>query len=325
MKILVTGGAGYIGSHTANKLVERGHSVIVLDNLEHGHVEAIRPTPLHIASVGDLLALRSALPKVDGVIHFAAYTSVAESVKDPLKYYQNNLGETLSLISELHVETQRRGKSIPLVFSSTAATYGAVDSAVPITEKADKNPINPYGFGKLAVERILSDMYAAYHSIPNVCFRYFNAAGAHPSGQNGEDHEPETHLIPLILNAVRDSGTIKVFGTDYPTPDGTCIRDYIHVEDLADAHIKAIEHLDLAGGCHSLNLGSGQGYSVREVIDMALHVTKGSLTVEETSRRAGDPAVLVADPSNAHKILGWKAGRSDLKLIIEDAWKWHSK
>ena len=323
MKILVTGGAGYIGSHTVSLLKRKGHDVLVLDNMVQGHALAVEAgVPIIQGNVGDEYTVLPGLDGIDGVIHFAAHTSVAESVEDPQRYYQNNLVETLSLISALRDEALIRGKHVPLVFSSTAATYGAVDQDTPIIEETRQDPINPYGFGKFAVERVLSDFYHAYGT-PSISFRYFNAAGADPSGRNGEMHNPETHLIPLVLRAIRDGGSIKVFGTDYDTPDGTCVRDYIHVEDLARAHVKGLEYLLECGGCKRLNLGTGHGYSVKEVIDTALYVTKGKLNIIEDERRAGDPPFLVADPSMAKAILGWEPERSDLELIIKDAWQWH--
>jgi len=325
MKVLVTGGAGYIGSHTVALLRERGHEVVVLDNMVQGHFSALAPdVPVVKGNVGDLSVIKPGLEHFDGVIHFAAHTSVAESVKDPQKYYQNNLGETLRLVSALRDEAIIKGKHIPLVFSSTAATYGAVSSDVPISEETPREPINPYGYGKLAVERILSDFYHAYGT-PSISFRYFNAAGADPTGRNGEMHDPETHLIPLVLRAIRDKGSIKVFGADYSTPDGTCVRDYIHVQDLAEAHIKGLEHLISNGGCEQLNLGTGFGYSVREVIDTAIYVTKGNLDIVKAPRREGDPPFLVADPTKAKTLLSWEPVRSDLELIVKDAWQWHEK
>jgi len=324
MKILVTGGAGYIGSHTVNLLKQFGHEPIVLDNFVQGHHWAVPQTELLVGSVGNTELLSQVLPKVDGVIHFAAHLSVGESVVDPRKYYQNNLGETLALLSAMHDEAYTRGSSVPLVFSSTAATYGAVESNDRIVEGAPTAPINPYGFGKLAVERVLSDFHHAYGT-PSISFRYFNAAGADPTGNNGEAHDPETHLIPLILEAIKNKGSIKVFGNDYPTPDGTCIRDYIHVEDLATAHILGLEYLVKHGGCHQLNLGTGSGYSVKEVIEMALYVTEGNLEIINSDRREGDPPSLVADPTNAMELLSWEPKRSDLELIIKDAWQWHQK
>jgi len=324
MKVLVTGGAGYIGSHTVALLKRYGHTPVVLDNFIQGHHEAIPLTELAVGSVGNMEMLSQLLPDVEGVIHFAAHTSVAESVRDPLKYYQNNLGESLTLLSAIHEESIKRERPIPLVFSSTAATYGAVGQDSPIVEGAPQAPINAYGFGKYAIECILKDFYQAYGT-PSISFRYFNAAGADPGGENGERHDPETHLIPLVLRAIRDGGSIKIFGTDYDTPDGTCIRDYIHVMDLAAAHIKGLEYLSQKGGCKQLNLGTGFGYSVREVIDMALYITKGKLRIVESERREGDPPSLVADPSMAKAILGWEPERPDLETIIKNAWQWHQK
>jgi UDP-glucose 4-epimerase len=319
MRILVTGGAGYIGSHTVRLLLARGHDVWVYDNLAEGHRAAV---PADRLVVGDL----SEIPHVDqlvmdrrieAVIHFAAFTYVGESVREPGKYYQNNLVNTLNLM-----ECLRRNRVGRFVFSSTAATYG-VPERVPITEDAPQHPINPYGSSKLAVERALAD-YAAAYGWGFAALRYFNAAGASSDGAIGEDHDPETHLIPLVLQAILGRRpAIEIFGTDYPTPDGTCIRDYIHVEDLATAHLMALENLQQAKGA-VYNLGIGRGYSVREVIRAAEQVAGKSCPVKEGPRRPGDPPSLVASSEKIQRELGWRAQYTDIHPIIETAWRWHS-
>jgi UDP-glucose 4-epimerase len=251
---------------------------------------------------------------------------VGESVTDPARYYRNNLGDTLVLLEALHAEAQRRGRPIPLVFSSTCATYGIPAPAqIPISERCPQAPINPYGRSKWMVEQLLADFGAAYGQ-PSVIFRYFNAAGADPAADLGEDHDPETHLIPLVLEALAGRReAIQVFGRDYPTPDGTCIRDYIHVSDLAAAHVLGLERLLELGGEHIYNLGTGSGYSVQQVIDAARAHTGRDLRVLEAPRRPGDPAELVADAARATAELGWKPQRSELATILADAWGWHQR
>ncbi len=338
MTILVTGGAGYIGSHTVRALQRAGHPVLVLDNLVYGHrviAEQVLQVPLVVGQLGDRPLLDALLQgshpqlpagPVRAVLHFAAYAYVGESVVDPARYYRNNLGDTLVLLEALHAEAGRRGQPIPLVFSSTCATYGipAADQ-IPIHERCPQAPINPYGRSKWMVEQLLADFGAAYGQ-PSVIFRYFNAAGADPAADLGEDHDPETHLIPLVLEALagRRDG-LQVFGRDYPTPDGTCIRDYIHVADLAAAHVLGLERLLAQGGQHTYNLGTGSGYSVQQVIDAACKHTGCSLRVVDAPRRPGDPAELVADASLAMAELGWKPQRSDLATILADAWAWHQR
>ncbi|MCP9819892.1 UDP-glucose 4-epimerase GalE [Synechococcus sp. Cruz-9H2] len=334
MTLLVTGGAGYIGSHTVRALQKAGFKPVVLDNLVYGHrriVEEVLGVPLVVGQVGDQSLLDQVLsgehPACDGepvqaVLHFAAYAYVGESVQDPAKYYRNNLADSLTLLEAL-VEPVRAGTgpAIPIVFSSTCATYGIPDT-VPISEDTPQRPINPYGRSKWMVEQLLTDFGAAY-GLPSVIFRYFNAAGADPAGDLGEDHTPETHLIPLVLEAMagRRSG-VEVYGDDYPTPDGTCIRDYIHVCDLADAHVLGLKQLLARGGQHVYNLGNGTGYSVQEVLEAARHVTQRELQVRIAPRREGDPPVLVASADQARLELGWTPEFPDLATIIEQAWSW---
>jgi UDP-glucose 4-epimerase len=352
MTILVTGGAGYIGSHTVRALQRAGQVVLVLDNLVYGHREIAQQVlgvPLVVGQLGDrplldqlLQGQHPLLPAgpVRAVLHFAAYAYVGESVVDPARYYRNNLGDTLVLLEALRAESERRGAAIPLVFSSTCATYGIPDpDQIPIRESTPQRPINPYGRSKWMVEQLLGDFGAAY-GLPSVIFRYFNAAGADPAGDLGEDHSPETHLIPLVLEALAGRRpAIQVYGRDYPTADGTCIRDYIHVSDLADAHVLGLQRLldspsaAVASAAVAapdgpvaplvFNLGTGRGYSVQEVIEAARRVTGRSLTVEDAARRPGDPAELVADAGRARAELGWRPQRSDLMTILADAWAWH--
>ncbi|MDA7865917.1 UDP-glucose 4-epimerase GalE [Akkermansiaceae bacterium] len=321
--VLVTGGAGYIGSHTVRLLCEEGYRVIVLDNLVYGHVGAIvdDSAELVVGDVGDreLLTRLFTEHNFTGVIHFAAYAYVGESVTNPLKYYRNNTAEPLTL---LEVMSDFGCKS--LVFSSTCATYGEPEK-LPLTEDHSQNPVSPYGKSKLMVEWILDDCDVAW-DLKSVALRYFNASGCSTDGLIGEDHSPETHLIPLVLQAVKgEIPEITVFGTDYPTDDGTCIRDYIHVEDLATAHLAALRHL--AGGGDSLrcNLGTGVGISVKQIIDIAEEVTGQKVPVKYGDRRPGDPGHLVADPGNAKKFLDWEASSKDPRSMIETAWKWMSQ
>lgn len=338
MTILVTGGAGYIGSHTVRALQRAGQAVLVLDNLVYGHraiAEQVLQVPLVEGQLGDRQLLDALLQgqhpqlpagPVQAVLHFAAYAYVGESVEDPAKYYRNNLGDTLVLLEALRAESQRRGAAVPLVFSSTCATYGIPDpEQIPIAETCLQRPINPYGRSKWMVEQLLADFGAAYGQ-PSVIFRYFNAAGADPAGDLGEDHTPETHLIPLVLEALAGrQPSVQVFGRDYPTADGTCIRDYIHVADLAAAHVLGLERLLAGPGQFIYNLGTGSGYSVQQVIEAARAVTGGELTVLDAPRRPGDPAALVADAAKAHTELGWRPQRSELATILADAWTWHQR
>lgn len=318
MRILVTGGAGYIGSHAVRLFLEQGHDVWVYDNLSFGHRESVPADRLIVADLAERERLASVLreKQIEAVVHFAAFAYVGESVEQPFKYYRNNVANTLILLEAM----QATGVS-KIVFSSTCATYGVPEKS-PISEATPQQPINPYGRTKLIVEGMLSDAARA-HGLGYAALRYFNAAGAHPSGEIGEDHTPESHLIPLILQTIMGQReAIHVFGTDYPTPDGTCIRDYIHVNDLAAAHLQALERLQPGMGLQ-LNLGTGRGYSVREVIDVCSKVTGCPVNVIEGPRRAGDPPALVAAATKAREVLGWVPHYSDLHDIIETAWRWH--
>jgi UDP-glucose-4-epimerase GalE len=318
MRILVTGGAGYIGSHAARFFRQRGHEVWIFDNLSFGHRQAAPPDRLIVGDLAEPAAVDAVLREraIEAVVHFAAFTYVGESVRDPEKYYQNNLVNTLNL-----VRSMRRCGVHQLVFSSTCATYG-IPRHVPITEDEPQQPINPYGRAKLGVEWALAD-YAAAYGLAYASLRYFNAAGASPAGDLGEDHDPETHLIPLVLQvALGQRPHIEVFGTDYPTPDGTCIRDYIHVDDLAAAHLLALARLRPGTGL-VYNLGTGQGYSVRDVIRTCEAVTGRTIAVQEGPRRPGDPPVLVAAAARAMRDLDWQPRFRDLRAIVETAWRWH--
>jgi UDP-glucose 4-epimerase len=322
MTILVTGGAGYIGSHAVLALKNQGYDVIVLDNLVYGHqeiVDKVLQVKLIVGDISDrpLLEQIFAHHKIEGVMHFSAYTYVGESVSNPAKYYQNNVMGTLTLLEAMIAANIKK-----FVFSSTCATYG-IPQKLPLTEDHPQNPINPYGKTKLMVEEILKDFDQAY-GLKSVIFRYFNAAGAEPNGLLGEKHEPETHLIPLVLlTALKQRDSIAIFGTDYNTPDGTCIRDYIHVSDLADAHILGLKHLLAGGETQAFNLGNGNGFSVKEVIETAKEITQKEIKVVESPRRAGDPAILIGSSDKAKAILNWQPQYSDLKQIIQHAWQWH--
>lgn len=322
--ILVTGGAGYIGSHTVLALKQAGYEVVVLDNLVYGHRELVEQVLKVELVVGDT-SDRNLLDKLfqsrnfAAVMHFSAYAYVGESVTDPAKYYRNNVLGTLVLLEAMLAANIKN-----FVFSSTCATYG-VPSVVPIPEDHPQDPINPYGASKLMVERILADFNTAY-DFKSVRFRYFNAAGADPSGMLGEDHNPETHLIPLVLFAAlgkRDS--ISIFGTDYPTPDGTCVRDYIHVSDLADAHVLGLDYLLKGGDSSVFNLGNGKGFSVKEVIETAKKVTGKNISIKECESRLGDPPALIGSGERAREVLGWNPKYSSLEAIISHAWQWHLK
>ena len=319
--VLVTGGAGYIGSHACKALAGAGFQPVVFDNLSRGHREAVRWGPLVEGDLADRQRLCAALieHKVEAVMHFAAYAYVGESVADPALYYRNNLGGTLSLL-----EAMREAGIGEIVFSSTCATYGIPDG-VPIREDAPQRPVNPYGETKLAIEQALH-WYAAAYGLRSVSLRYFNAAGADPEGEIGEHHEPETHLVPLVLQAALGHGPhIEIYGTDYPTPDGTAIRDYVHVCDLAIAHLRALERLRGGGGSAAVNLGTGQGHSVREVIAAAELASGRKVPARAAPRRPGDPPALVADPSLAGEILGWHPQHSDLDTIIRTSLAWHTR
>jgi UDP-glucose-4-epimerase GalE len=320
MKILVTGGAGYIGSHTCKVLAANGFEPIVYDNLSRGNSWAVKFGPLEVGELGDVVRLRAVLEKYrpQALMHFAAFASVGESVANPLLYYRNNICETTSLLQTI-VDFQ----PMPVVFSSTCATYGVPD-AIPIPEGHPQRPINPYGYSKLVVERLLADLDIA-HDLRSVSLRYFNAAGADPDGEIGEAHDPEPHLIPLVLAAARDGTSIKIFGDDYDTADGTCIRDYIHVFDIADAHVRALKYLMEGGESCALNLANERGYSVREVIATAERVTSKPIRVEIAPRRPGDPAVLIGSSERARDLLGWNPARSELAVQVQDAWNWMIK
>ncbi len=320
MRILVLGGAGYIGSHTASELVKAGHEVVIADNLVTGYRKAIpEGAKFYEGDLRDSDFLDNLFhqEKIDAVIHFAAYSLVGESVTNPLKYYDNNLCGTKVLL-----EAMVKNNVDKIVFSSTAATYGEPEN-IPILETDRTCPTNPYGETKLAMEKMFK-WTAEAHGLRYVSLRYFNACGTDESGEIGEAHTPESHLIPLILqvpNGKRE--TISIYGTDYDTPDGTCIRDYIHVTDLAQAHILAVKYLANGGKSDIFNLGNGVGYSVREVIETARKVTGHPIPATETPRRAGDPARLVASSEKAKKILGWKPVHDSLEEIISSAWNWH--
>ena len=315
--ILVIGGAGYIGSHTVRALAKRGYNPVVFDNLSKGHREAVKNFPFEQGDLQDKKRLSEVFKKhrIEAVMHFAAFIEVGESVQNPAKYYQNNTAGVLNLLQAL-IENQ-----IPyFVFSSTAAIFGE-----PVREKIDEthpqHPINPYGNSKLMVEKMLADFDVAY-GLKSTALRYFNASGADDSGEIGESRSPETHLIPLILQtAIGKRKSIKIFGTDYPTADGTCIRDYVHVNDLARAHILALEKMEKDKVSERFNLGSGNGYSVAELIAKAKEITGVDFAVEQAPRRAGDPAVLVADATKAKRVLGWQP-EYDLTRIIQTAWNW---
>lgn len=318
MSILVTGGAGYIGSATVAALVRRGSEVVVYDNLCLGHRAAVpAEATFQQGDLADTALLTEVMRRhgVRQVVHFAAYTSVPESVEKPEKYIQNNVVNTFSLI-----EAMRAAGVKEIVFSSTAATYGEPQE-IPIVESHPTNPTNTYGLTKRMIEQLL-ESYETAHGFRHVALRYFNACGGSP--ERGEDHKPETHLIPLVLQvALGQRDVIKIFGTDYPTSDGTCVRDYIHIEDLAQAHLKALDHLERGGESLKANLGNGSGYTIREVIETARQVTGHPIPAVEAPRRAGDPSTLVASSRLARERLGWTPQFPELKTIIESAWAWH--
>jgi len=315
--ILLTGGAGYIGSHCVKRLLDKGYEVAVLDNLSRGHRDAVLTPHFAEGDIGDrsLLDRLFAQWPIDAVMHFSALASVAESVAHPAEYYENNVAQTLTLLTACRDHGITR-----FIFSSTCATYGDV-TKVPITEDTPIAPLNPYGWSKRMVELILQDFDASY-GIRHCIFRYFNAAGADPGGQLRERHDPETHLIPLVLQVADGTrANIKIFGTDYPTPDGTCIRDYIHVNDLSDAHILGLEYLRAGKPSDVFNLGSENGYSVREVIDVCREVTGREIAEVEAERRPGDAPRLVADATKAKSVLRWEPASSDLQEIVRTAWQ----
>ena len=319
MAVLVCGGAGYIGSHTVAELLAGGKEVVIADNLQKGHKDAVLGGKLMVGDLRDSDFMDKVFTenKIDSVIQFAADSLVGESVGDPLKYYNNNVVSTLCLLNAM-----RKYDVHDIVFSSTAATYGEPKN-IPIMETDPTVPTNPYGETKLAVEKALRWCYEAY-DIRYTALRYFNAAGAHISGKIGEDHTPETHLIPIILQAaLGQRDCITIFGNDYNTDDGTCVRDYIHVTDLANAHILALEKMQKDGKSNIYNLGNGNGFSVKEVVDLARKVTGIDIKAELGDRRPGDPAKLVATSEKAQKELNWQTKYNDLETIIETAWKWH--
>jgi UDP-glucose-4-epimerase GalE len=320
LPILITGGAGYIGSHCAKMAARRGIEAVVLDNLTTGHRRTVRWGPLVEGDVGDASLLSRILRehKIDAVIHFAANCYVGESVTAPSKYFHNNVVNTLTLLDAL-VDAGITS----IVFSSSCATYGIPDN-LPITEQTPQRPINPYGESKLFVERMLH-WYGIAYRVRSVALRYFNAAGADPEGELGECHNPETHLIPLVLEAaLRRRPSVSIYGADYATPDGTAVRDYVHVTDLADAHLRALEYLQAGGATIALNLGSETGYSAKEVVSAAERIAGAPLPVRLGDRRPGDPPVLIADCKKAREVLGWQRHFSSLDTILETAYQWHS-
>jgi len=319
-RVVVTGGAGYIGSHAVRALVDAGHGVAVIDDLSAGHAESIPAgVPLTRASVHDVDTVRRVLQDhgADAVMHFAAWLVASESVHKPLEYYANNVTGTLAVLGAMHAAGVRR-----LVYSSSCAVYGE-PSVIPIVETLDTHPINAYGETKLAVERALPHVARA-HGLQWIALRYFNAAGAHPSGTIGEDHSPESHLIPLAIRAATGGPALRVFGQDYPTPDGTCLRDYIHVCDLADAHLRALAALENGGESRAYNIGSGTPHSVRAVIDSVSRVVGKPVAWEPADRRAGDPPALYAASDRAKRELRWQPRYADLETIVRHAWQWHS-
>lgn len=318
MRILVVGGAGYIGSHMVKMLLDAGQSVVTLDNLANGHRDAVLGGEFVLGDLDDTALLDGLFRShnFDTVMHFASFIQVGESVKDPAKYYRNNVVCTLNLLDAMVTHGVRK-----FIFSSTAAIFGE-PCYTPIDEAHPREPINPYGRSKLMVEQVLADYDLAY-GLKSVCLRYFNAAGADPDGRLGERHDPETHLIPLVLQAAAGQReSISVYGDNYATPDGSCIRDYIHVADLCEAHFLALEYLFNRNRSAAYNLGNGRGFSVHEVIDSARRVTGKTIHVVRESRRDGDPAVLVADSSLAREVLGWTPKHSDLDAIVGHAWRW---
>jgi len=321
MNILVTGGAGYIGSHCCKELHRRGYTPVTVDNLVYGHRENVRWGPFAEGDIGDRNFLDRVFAKhhIDAVMHFAAFAYVGESVADPRKYYRNNVQSTITLLDAVCEH-----EVAVTIFSSSCATYG-LPRQVPIDEAHRRAPISPYGKSKYMVEEILSD-YAAAYPLRFMSLRYFNAAGADPEGEIGEKHDPETHLIPLVLDVAKGkSPQVLVFGSDYDTPDGSCIRDYIHVSDLARAHVLALEHLLDGGESDFVNLGIGRGYSVFEVVETAARITGRSLTHRVVDRRPGDPATLVASNAKAAELLSWEPEYVDLGAIVRTAWNWHKK
>ena len=322
--ILVTGGAGYIGSHTVLALQESGYNIIILDNLSEGHPELVKDVlrvQLIVGDMNDRLVLDELFTRYDiaAVMHFAAYIAVGESVANPGRYYRNNVVGTLTLLEAMLAANIKR-----FVFSSTCAIYG-MSQQIPMTENHPQDPLSPYAVSKAMIEQILQDFDRAYN-LKSVAFRYFNASGANPQGRLGEDHNPETHLIPLaLLTALKIKSSLSIFGTDYDTPDGTAVRDYIHVNDLASAHVLGLEYLLGGGESDFFNLGNGNGFSVREVIETAKKVTHIDFPIRESDRRPGDPPILVGSSQKARNTLGWEPKYSDLETIVNHAWHWHQK
>ncbi len=320
MRILVTGGAGYVGSHTTKVLAHSGFQPVVLDNLEAGHRWAVRWGPLVVGDLANTSLLQELLQeyRVEAVIHFAAHAYVSESVANPQKYFRNNVANTLNLLEAMLDSGVRH-----IVFSSSCASYGLPES-VPIREDHPQCPVNPYGESKLFVERVL-DWFGQAYGLSWLSLRYFNAAAADPEGEIGEEHELETHLIPLVIQAALGQRPfVEIYGTDYPTPDGTAIRDYVHVTDLAEAHVRGLRYLANGGSSMALNLGTGKGHSVREVIQAVERVSGRHFPVRETGRRPGDPPALVADASRAAQVLGWRPRYPELDSLVEHAWRWHA-
>lgn len=319
--VLVTGGAGYIGSHTCKALARAGYLPVTLDNLSRGHELAVRWGPLVSGELQDRALVERTLRehRIDAVVHFAAYAYVGESMREPGKYFANNVAGSLALLEALRSCGVGR-----IVFSSTCATYG-VPSSLPIRDDEAQRPINPYGESKLFVERALH-WHGVAHGLRSVALRYFNAAGADPDGELGEDHEPETHLIPLAIGAALGTQPpLQIYGTDYPTADGTAIRDYVHVSDLADAHVRALDYLDSGGESSAFNLGTGRGHSVREVVASVERAAGRTLPRGEAARRPGDPASLVAAPGRSREVLGWRPRYSELDTIVATAWRWQTR
>jgi len=321
MHILVTGGAGYIGSHTAKLLAEAGHQPVIFDDMSQGHDWAVKWGPLERGSLADPARLADVLAsrKIDAVVHFAANALVGESMTNPTKYFRNNTVGTLNLLDAM----RQAGVGV-IVFSSTCATYGD-PVRVPIDEAHPQVPVNPYGESKLMVEKLLR-WYGESYGLRWMALRYFNAAGADPGGEIGEDHDPETHLIPLVIGAVQGTRPpVHMFGTDYATPDGSAIRDYIHVTDLADAHLRALDRLGAGAPSQAINLGTGRGHSVMQVVEMVARVSGKAVPRVESPRRPGDPPELVAAPVRAREVLGWTCQYAELETIVRHAWVWHEK
>ncbi len=321
MNVLVTGGAGYIGSHTAKCLAQAGFEPVVFDNLDRGHREAVKWGPLVVGDLADRAALDRVFAQypIHAVLHFAAFAYVGESMQAPDMYFRNNFAGSMNLL-----DAMRAHKVGSIIFSSTCATYGD-PVRIPISEDHPQNPVNPYGESKRMVERLLH-WYGACYGLRSVALRYFNAAGADPDGELGEEHHPETHLIPLAISAALGlTKALEIYGTDYDTPDGTAIRDYLHVTDLGEAHVAALRYLDGGGASTAINLGTGRGYSVREVTAMVEQVSGRKVPVREVGRRAGDPPRLVADASKSAELLRWKPHHSALEVIVRTAWSWKAK